>query len=72
MNNIKYYRELAGLSLAELAERSGISEKKLYDFENDYRTFEKSRVSVAVVLSRVLGCTVEQLAGNRQQEVIDR
>lgn len=66
MNNLKHYREKAGLSQSQLAERAGISVRTLQDYEQNRKPLEGARAITVLTLSRIVGCTVEDLIDNRQ------
>ena len=61
MNNLKYYRKLAGLSQGELAEQADISVRTLQDYEQGRKPLEGARAITVLTLSRLVGCTVEDL-----------
>ena len=56
-NNVKKYRQAAGLTLSQLAERSGIPVTTIYDIEQG----AEPRVVTALALARALKVSVEKL-----------
>lgn len=56
-NYVKKYRQAAGLTLAQLAELSGIPNSTLNDIEHG----AEPRVVTAICLARALKTSVEQL-----------
>lgn len=59
MNNIRYYRKRAGMSLAELQRQTGISRRTLEDWESQKATptvFHRIRT-----IANILGCTMEEM-----------
>jgi transcriptional regulator with XRE-family HTH domain len=58
-NSIKFYRELAGLTQAELAQAAGTSHQQVYRLENRQRKLDPEW---ATRLARPLGCAPEDLA----------
>lgn len=56
-NHVKQYRRTAGLTLAQLAERSGVPVSTI----NDVELGAEPRVVTAIHLARALGTSVEQL-----------
>lgn len=61
MNQLKHYREKAGLSQAQLADKADISVRTLQDYEQDRKPLEGARAITVLTLARILGCTVEDL-----------
>lgn len=56
-NYVKKYRQVAGLTLAQLAELSGVPVSTINDIERG----AEPRVVTAICLARALKVTVEQL-----------
>lgn len=56
-NNVKEFRQKAGLTLNQLSVRSGISVSTINDIEHG----AEPRVLTAISLSRALGVSVEDL-----------
>lgn len=56
-NNVQKYRKAAGLTLKQLAERSGISVSTINDIEHG----AEPRVITAILLARALNTCVERL-----------
>ncbi|MEE0944917.1 MAG: helix-turn-helix transcriptional regulator [Clostridia bacterium] len=61
MNNLRYYREKAGLTLAELANRTGIVESSINRAEHGVTDLTGQRWKI---LAKALGCTIDELLGN--------
>ena len=61
MSNLKRYREQAGITQKYLAEVVGISLRTLQDYEQGRKPLGKAAAITVLNLSRVLGCTVEDL-----------
>jgi DNA-binding XRE family transcriptional regulator len=61
MNKLKEYRKQAGLTQPELAEKVGISHRTLQDYEQGQKPLEGARAITVLRMSRVLGCTIEEL-----------
>ncbi|EFO30153.1 toxin-antitoxin system, antitoxin component, Xre family [Roseibium sp. TrichSKD4] len=58
-NRIKSYREKSGMTLEQLAERTGSSKAYMWSLEN--KASPKPTVQLAIKLARAFGVTVEQL-----------
>lgn len=61
MNNIRVFRETAGLNQTELASLIGISSKTIARYETGLR---EPRSSDLLRIAKVLGCTTDDLIGN--------
>jgi DNA-binding XRE family transcriptional regulator len=61
MNNLKHYRQKAGITQKYLAEIVGISPRTLQDYEQGQKPLEGARAITVLNMARVLGCTVEDL-----------
>lgn len=61
MNNLKYYRELAGLSQSQLAALTGVSVRTLQDYEQNRKPLEGARAVTVLRLASALECAVEDL-----------
>ena len=61
MNQLKHYRQKAGLSQSELAYMADISVRTLQDYEQGRKPLEGARAITVLTLARILGCTVEDL-----------
>ena len=61
MNPLKHYRQKAGLTQPELAEKVGISHRTLQDYEQGQKPLEGARALTVLKMARILGCTVEDL-----------
>ena len=59
--NLKRIRMAAGCSQSELAERSGVSLRSIQMYEQRNKNINKASVDTIYRLSKVLGCTVEDL-----------
>lgn len=58
---LKYIRENRGLSQAELSELSGVKLRSVQIYEQKVNSIDKAQARTVYKLSRVLGCTVEDL-----------
>lgn len=58
---LRDYREKAGLSRSQLAEKAGVSVRLLERYEQGARDFNKAQVGVVLALSKALGVAVEDL-----------
>lgn len=61
--NIKYYRELKGISQQDLSFDARVSQAMISRLENGTR--QECRVSQALAIARALGVTCEQLMQDR-------
>ena len=61
MNNLKKYRQAAGLTQPQLAAAVGISHRTLQDYEQDRKPLEKAAAITVLRMAKALGCTVEDL-----------
>lgn len=61
MNQLKHYRQKAGLSQSELAYMADISVRTLQDYEQGRKPLEGARAITVLTLARILDCTVEDL-----------
>ena len=61
MNNLKKYRQAAGLTQPQLAAEGGISHRTLQDYEQDRKPLEKAAAITVLRMAKALGCTVEDL-----------
>ena len=59
--NLKRFRTLYGLSLAELSKRSGVSLHSIQMYEQRNKDINKASAAALYRISRVLGCTMEDL-----------
>lgn len=62
MNNLEFYRKGAGLTLAELSEKTGIPESTINRAERGIRDINGQSWAA---LANALGCTVDDLLGRR-------
>ena len=58
---LKYIRENRGISQAELSELSGVKLRSIQMYEQRVNSIDKAQAGTVYKLSRVLGCTVEDL-----------
>ena len=65
MNQLKHYRQKAGLSQSELAYMADISVRTLQDYEQGRKPLEGARAITVLTLARILDCTVEDLIDPR-------
>ena len=56
----KKYREAKGISQTELAERVGVTQQSISDYEKD---FKEPRFDVLVRIANVLDCSTDKLLG---------
>ena len=67
MNNLKSIRKRAGLTQAELAEKTGINLRTLQHYEQGSKDLSKAATSTVLDLAKVLGFSliseVEELIG---------
>ena len=63
-SNLKRIRENRGLSQAELAEQSGVNLRNIQMYEQRVNGIDKAQANILYKLSRVLGCTMEDLLNN--------
>lgn len=61
MNQLKHYRQRAGMSQSELAYMADISVRTLQDYEQGRKPLEGARAITVLTLARILQCTVEDL-----------
>ena len=63
MNKLKHYRQQAGITQAELAERAGVGVRMVQHYEQGSKSLEKTAATTVLHLARALGVTVEDLIG---------
>ena len=61
MNNLKKYRQAAGLTQPQLAAVVGISHRTLQDYEQGQKPLEGARAITVLRMAKALGCAVEDL-----------
>ena len=61
----KFMREDAGMTQAELAEKSGVSLRQIQAFEMGYRDINKANVLTVLRLSEALECDVYDIINPR-------
>ena len=59
--NLKHIRTIAGYSQAELAKRSGASLRSIQMYEQRNKDINKASAETLYQISKVLGCTMEDL-----------
>lgn len=59
--NLKYYREISGISQSELAKESGVSLRMVQMLEQKKRNINKTGFEYVLSMAKVLGCRVEDL-----------
>ena len=59
--NLKRIRTVYGCTQAELAERAGVSLRSIQMYEQRNKNINKANVDTLYRLSKVLGCTIEDL-----------
>lgn len=63
-SNLKRIRESRGLSQKELSEQSGVNLRNIQMYEQRGNNIDKAQAQMLYKLSRVLGCSVEDLLEN--------
>lgn len=61
MTNLKKYREAAGLSQSQLAEKSGVNFRMIQYYEQRAKDINKAEGLRLHQLAQALGCTMENL-----------
>ena len=61
MTNIQRLRKEKGISVAELAERTGVNIRMIRYYESGYKDINKAEALTVYKISIVLNCTVEDL-----------
>lgn len=64
MSNLKKVRESAGLSQAQLAEKSGISKRSLQGYEIGHRNIDGANLETIVTLAEALECNIADILEN--------
>ena len=64
---LKTIRENRGLSQSELAKLSGVNFRSIQMYEQRINDIDKAQVGTIYKLSRVLGCTIEELLENPEK-----
>lgn len=68
MNSLKKYRKKAGITQAQLAEQVGISHRTLQDYEQGQKPLEKAAAITVLTMAKILGCTVEDLICDNDEQ----
>ncbi len=63
-SNLKRIRENRGLSQTELSEQSGVNLRNIQMYEQRGNNIDKAQAQILYKLSRVLGCSIEDLLEN--------
>ena len=63
-SKLKRIRESRGLSQSELAEQSGVNLRNIQTYEQRANNIDKAQAQILYKLSRVLGCSIEDLLEN--------
>ena len=66
---LKTIRESRGFTQAELATRSGVAKRSIQLYEQKVNDIDKAQAQTLYKLSRVLGCTIEDLLENPEAMV---
>ncbi len=66
-NKLKTIRENRGISQTELAKLSGVSIRSIQMYEQKVNDIDKAQAGTVYKLSRVLGCTIEDLLENPER-----
>lgn len=61
---LKIIRENRGISQTELAKLSGVKLRSIQMYEQKINNIDKAQVGTVYKLSRILGCTIEDLLEN--------
>lgn len=62
MNRLRHYRKALGMTQEDLAEKSGVSLKKIREYESEYLDINiNASGEILYRLSRALGCTADEL-----------
>ena len=64
MSNLKKVRESAGLSQAQLAEKSGVSKRTLQGYEIGLRNIDGANLETIVTLAESLECSISDILEN--------
>ena len=64
MSNLKKVRESAGLSQAQLAEKSGVSKRTLQGYEIGLRNIDGANLETIVTLAEALECSISDILEN--------
>lgn len=64
MNNLEYMRRKAGLTMRELADKTGISESAICRAEKGVTDLPGTRWKA---LAKALGCSLDELLGLKQE-----
>lgn len=64
INNIAYYRGIAGLTQQQLADRSGLHKQQVYKIENGKIQIENITLKNALSLAKALGISIDDLLEN--------
>lgn len=59
--SLKAYRVNANLSVKEVAEIIGVTEKTIYTWENSEKSFMKARLENVIELAKAYGISVNEL-----------
>ncbi|MDO4344549.1 MAG: helix-turn-helix transcriptional regulator [Eubacteriales bacterium] len=63
-SRLKHIRENRGLSQSELAKQSGVNLRNIQMYEQRVNNIDKAQANILYKLSRVLGCSMEDLLEN--------
>ncbi len=61
MNNLKQYRKKAGLSQAQLADLTQISNRTIQSYEQDIKPLQNARAITLIRMAKALNCSAEDL-----------
>lgn len=66
MSNLKKMRESAGLSQAQLAEKSGVNKRTLQVYEQGYRNIDGASLETLVSIAAALDCKLADILENEK------
>lgn len=63
MNNLKKIRKAAGITQAELAQKSGVNVRMVQYYENGFKDLSKAAFETGLKIAEALGCDPRDLLG---------
>lgn len=64
-SGLKYYRELKGMTQAELAEKSGVNLRTIQNYEQGFKDINGAAVVKVLQLAEALDCDVYDIINDR-------
>lgn len=64
-SSLKYFRELKGMTQAELAEASGVSLRTIQAYEQGYKDINKGQLITGLKLAEALDCDIYDIINMR-------